>query len=294
MKLQNLYWAIDVENKNLKVQEKVAKYMKIIKAQSKVKIVPTTVLPLGEFGFVEDLTKKEKDEYTAEYTDKCLKMLMKLGFDDLTPKIVNSRFKAGRKTVKALAQFATRHKGDGIVVLASRNQTGLRSFFLGSFAEDFLFGHPLSALVIHPDTKVPRKFNNALLAFDVLNGKMAQFNKICDMYKHMGIESTTLYYYIRKFQKRGDDAAHRKLEKKVNEAMKKFEAAALKKGLKVKISVESKTANLKDSILKKASTGSCDVVTIVGKTSKERTLLLGSTTRAILRESKLPVLIYHT
>ena len=292
MAIKDIVWAIDAESNDAKVNKTVGRLLKALKKHnSNLNCHVVSVLSLGDFGFYEVLTPQEVKELTKNTKEQAQELVKAAGVKELDPDVVKTKSRSGRDTVSALMKYVKKHKSD-LVVIGSHHKKAVERFFLGSFAENFLFSTQQTALVVHPDSKVPQEIKRALIPLDFFEGYETEFDRAAEMAKSLGIQELHVYHYLGlgKGSKRQADIIQEKIaerEKALNDLSKRVS------GIKVVPHLQNEKKEVDDDILKHVNKTKSQMVIAKGKTGRVKSLFLGSTTRSVVRHSPVPVLVFH-
>lgn len=288
-------WAIDAEESNAKINKTVFRYLKSLNKNVKdLKITPCTLLPLGDFGFHEVLTPREINTYKLRSKDLADELLAKAGAKDLEVDIVVAKERSASQLVDFLVSRAKKVKADLVVLGAHQRSAGER-FFLGSFTENFLFHGKLPGLIIPVEASIPRNgVKLAMVCADLYNNYKDDFAAALDYLERFGIKELIIYHGL-PFSRA--HVYHKDfIEEKIAERQKDLDdlkRSASSRGFKVRIELSSGKINLSADITKKAKRAGANLIIMKGKTSRARSTFVGSTTRSVLRESQVPVLVFH-
>lgn len=292
--LKHFVWAIDAQEADAKVNKVVARYLRALtKNISDSKVTPCSLLPLGDFGFHEVLTSREIKEYKKRQQEMANKVLRRAGFQDSEVDIVVAKERSMSHLIQYLTRYVKKVEGD-LAVLGTHQKSASERFFLGSFSENFLFHGKTPTLMIPPQTKVPTGgLKKAMVSMDLLDDYRKDFQKVLAYAESFGIKELFLYHGVPISRIHHYHPGF--VEEKVQEREKCLESLkkqARGKGIKATTFVSDGEIDLAADIIHHGKKNKCQLIFLKGKTSKAKSIFLGSTARSILRQTTTPCLLY--
>lgn len=189
--------------------------------------------------------------------------------------------------------WTTDEEGFDVIVAFTHSRKGLKRLMMGSFAETLLYRSEVPVLLVGPSAKIQEKVKKIVWADDLSSKSQKAFEKMLSFARELGAE-VILYHGaqpIYEFSLAPSDPAVKKYRGKVDKELQKREALAKKWGVSLRVELDSSFSDIAGATLKLARTKKAELVVTQAKSGVLGTVLLGSVTRQILRDSELPVLV---
>lgn len=214
------------------------------------------------------------------------KELKKLGLSNVEPHVLTKDTISLSAIVKEVVNFSAQTQTD-LLLIASNARKTLPRLIYGSFAETLIHQASTDLLVFHQKTdcnfKAPKKI---LLAHDFSPKSQKGLERALFYAKEWGAKLVITHIEVP--LKSGETENYQKeLEKKI----KKLSALIHAKGVQFEIKLFNDFELIEDTILRVAKKEKADVIAVTAHSSKFEILLGGSTTRRVLRSSKVPILV---
>ncbi|MGE0762582.1 MAG: universal stress protein [Bdellovibrionales bacterium] len=208
-----------------------------------------------------------------------------------------------RHDVERLSRYAKK-QGAQFIVLSTHARRGVKRFFLGSFTEAALMGSSTPMLILNPSMDLPGKVKRIFVATDLstksihslkkqvpfltaLNAELVLFHKMMDPIEPIVEGGVPMMGggLIGYDQFRSDDLRVRQAK------MKRLVATLNAQGLRCKGEVSEEAGMIHDLIQRKARREKCQMIMTGTGVNALEAFLGGSVTRALARESKLPLFV---
>ncbi len=207
-----------------------------------------------------------------------------------------------RQEAKELMDYALEQNAE-LLVVSSHGRKGIKRLFLGSFAETITLYSSIPLLIVHPGWRKSSDFKTILFPTDFSMESMEAFSRVMDMaekrkgriilfhkvgsdlYPPFDFAFSTQVYYQQAIE--DELAANEKIVKTLVEQGKK-------RGVRVNVVIDKKSnGSVSEAILKQAKRLGCSMIALVSRSGPASSLLMGSSTRQVVRSSELPVWVIH-
>ncbi len=299
---QRIVWPVDLFTDSDSLQRTTAKCLQILaRAGKDVEIQP--IYLYGSYAIDSAARGREKIG-THFYTsaEKKLRALLKgISLPGLLPlKMMGLPYPTLRENTEEVLGFARKWKAD-LVIVGTHSRHGTRRLLMGSFAETLSLHSEIPLFVVNPRQKNPaisdilfptdfsaasRDILSSVMAWAILwRSSITLFHRV-NLESNPGIESAFGTYGVyHDFFKQNLEVA-RKEGKRWLERMKA-------KNIPARLMIDqSPRGTVAQSILR-AARKTCGIIAITGQSGAISSLILGSISRQILRESPIPVWIVH-
>ena len=295
-----ILWAVDPFSDKA-TQLSLAKYLKAFGMHAEDIIEPVSVLSPDHLKVPLQAFKEKHQDFSLE-ADKILSKWMKtLSLKGLVKHslIVCNEY-SRRKSVATLLEYAET-EGSELIALTTHARKGVMRFLLGSFAETLLLKARIPLLIANPKSKLPSKIKKILFPTDFSQASKEGYNKILDLAKQLQsklilyhkveyviAETYPMIYQTAAYEKYlEEDVAQRR---KVAEVWAEQAKAA---GISIEVVFDRSPSFVSRAISKSAKKHKVDLLAVVSSTNEASTLLLGSITRQLFRESPCPIWAFH-
>lgn len=302
---KRVLWPIDVFAPDLQVFESSKNILKFLSAHG-AKIQPIYVLVPGKLDMLAGPSSPEWMEAYREAAKEKLAVLKdtwKLDFC-LPAKLVENPRGSLRSAVQSILDYAKDTNVD-LIVVPSHARSGVSRMFLGSFAESVLLESRLPTLITSPHMEHPaKKIENILFATDfskacarvyqrflpfagAAKAKVVLFHKAtlgAEPYAASMAFSANVYLPPQSY--------FNDLKKMREKDAKRHIAQAAKLRIPVEYLVGNQLASVGDAVLIAAQANKVDLIVATAQSGALESLVVGSSVRAIVRASDVPVLVY--
>ena len=200
-----------------------------------------------------------------------------------------------------LTDYASRHHAD-VIVVATHGRTGIKRWFIGSFADAMMHESKVPLLIVNPHWEEASGFSNILFPTDFSDVSKAAFLKVIEYSKAAGAR-VTLFHRIAltitpemhllvqrpSDYRRVRDQQVADCRVRANDWAKEGD----KRGVDVAIVVDaSGLSSVADAVLKQQRL-SGGVIALASRSGEISTQLLGRTTRALIQGTRSAVWVLH-
>ena len=302
MPSSKILWALDPFHKNSKVFKNSVALLKILSEKTRAKIEPVYVVSPAEARVALEFSVPAKKRFEVVATAAMQKILKEVRLPGLLkPKILVENHLRISASAKTMAQYAAKQKALCIVVGTQAKQ-GLDRLVLGSFAETLILNSSTPLLLINPHCQTPSRLDSVLFATDFSKASKRAFSKVASLASKLAAE-ITLFHVIPKPFRWTEEAAdllfgHGEMSTKqyfeLESQARVREAEKLQKelkGLKVPITlhVEKSSESVAELTLAYAKKSKAKLIAMAAQSGMVAATVLGSATREVLRQAKVPV-----
>lgn len=222
----------------------------------------------------------------------------------LPVEVVPCRQPGIRHSVATLSQFAKKVKADFLIVF-THGRFGVDRMVLGSFTESLILASKTPVLTIHPGASLPTGRTRILMPTDLAAGANKIILKVAELAMDQSASVNLLYkqpdpldpiiqqgvYAVGggwvSVQSYIDDDMKEK-----DETLKKMVLALKKRGLEADGELVAASEPLVQAVLSAAKRHGSTLIALQTSTGPVAAAILGSVARTLVRESKIPVLVW--
>ena len=244
--------------------------------------------------FLENLEKKGQVEMEV--------VLNRIKIPGIQPlRVIASNTLTVREMAKELVDYAKKMSAE-LILVSSHGRKGVKRWMLGSFAETLSLYSDVPLLTVHPNWKRIPEFNKILFPTDFSDESKEAFTHVLDFAEKQKSriilfnKSNTQFYpafdigfailpdYEQAFA--DENLANIKMAKEMSEQAKT-------RGLRVDVVFDhTRTGSTSEAILKKAKQTK-SIIALASHSGPLTSVLMGSTTRQVVRYSEQPVWVIH-
>lgn len=278
------------DNKNLQNMHHLLSALTGNPAQIQIAFVATHTEPSLRLAF--DISPNERfSTYPLEIIEQQLKEA-KIKFDKKRIHVVDEKSYSNTKTAKALISAANKMDAD-LIALFTHARKGYKRLMLGSFAETLIHLSPQNLLVLPPTNASPTALKTLLFASDFEKSTPKDIEHILSICKNLKASLVVFHhanitYKTTQEEKQEKASAYRR---QVNEMKSWIEIIAKKNKVSCEVIIKSDFKSVTEHIHSLNRSKKCDLIFVRAKASAKKSLMGGSITRAIVRQSTLPVFI---
>lgn len=278
-----ILWTFDPFQENKELAHVGKKLLKSYFPKDDISAVYVASLAENELNYAYDVPKEER--YTTYPKSLIQKALKKMGMEKVNTEVIPLHSLSLSSITKTLVDFSASNRFD-LVVIASNAKAMLPRLILGSFAESFIHLSKTDLLVFHQktefETKMPKKI---LYAHDFSAKSQKGLERVIQYAKHWKAHLDILHVNMPTVddENQNNDLIIKKIQKL------SFDLKAQDISFDF-ILLENKRL-IEELIIKTAKKVKADVISLTNQADKLDVLLGGSTTRHVLRNAKLPLLI---
>jgi nucleotide-binding universal stress UspA family protein len=303
-----LFVGLDAFGKNLRSVKSATQTINTFASQAKLQTQALAVLGPQDFSWPTSMSPQWEAFFKATGAEKLNRAAKTLALKTNQPaRLILQPEYSKRQSAETLAKTS---KEDGAEVLALfthvTKSAGLLGF--GSFAEAVVAKSTTPVLLVNATAKPVKKFKTALFATDFSDEAHQAFQQAVHLAKRMGFNITLFHQLYQASYAMGFAGAafvpsiprlELFFEEQVGEAKTKaaaWEKEAARAGVKVRTEIVSSIQDPASEILKwthGSSRKSADLIIVAPQISGLASIVMGSTSKAVLRKSKKPVLLIH-
>lgn len=293
-----IIWSIDILSENKKSQEVTVSFLKQLSQKTKLKIKPVYVVRLGDQ--VSPLTHGEGKKVFLENVKSAMTRWLsgvKLSLEAPLPVLQKGLYL--RSDIDALVTAAKKEKAD-LILVNTHARKGLSRFWMGSFAETLMHHSEVPVLFLNPHSRPAGPIKSLIFPTNLSPESQKALSKVAKLAKSIKAE-LILYNNIEYFVATPGLSFTetmvftQNIEKDIEQRRKKLEKTAQKlrekSKIKVKVVVDEKDLRVSEGIQKLAKKTQGPLIVMLSQTGPFLSVLAGSTTRKVVRESSHPVLV---
>lgn len=196
------------------------------------------------------------------------------------------------KAVDRLLELAETQKAE-LLALFTHNKTGLKRFFLGSFAETAIHRSQIDLLIVNPKSEIPANIKNILFASDFSERSKKDLEHVLKVCKSLDAQLTVFHaaevtYSWSLDESNPEIVAYRK---KTDRMAQWIRDTCAKSGVPCEVVLKSEFKSTSELVLKTAQKVKAHLLIVSAETGPAAALMGGSVTRQIVRNGKYPVLV---
>lgn len=290
MKALWAYEPFHQDNKNLQNMHRLLTSLTGNTAHIEIAFIATHTEPSLRLAF--DISPKERfSTYPQEIIEEQLQDA-KLKIDRNKIHVFDEASSSNTKTAKTLIKSAHKLNAD-LIALFTHARKGYKRLMLGSFAETLIHLSPQDILVLPPTTSSPTLLKTILFASDFEKTTTKDIEHILSICKSLKANLVVFHHANISYKESSQESSPKSsaYRRKVNEMKSWIEITSKKSKVSCEVLVKSDFKSVTEHIKSIVKTKKCDLIFVRAKASAKKTLMGGSITRAVVRESTLPVYI---
>lgn len=280
--------------------------MQLIQKNHSIPLQPVYVLSSRNVPWINHLEAPPLKKFLPTTQKACEKWLEKVNVPKQTCKIIINEGNSRKAEVEALLQYAHEVKTQ-LIVVNTHARKGIERFFMGSFSESLLTHCHIPLLFLSPKIKpleglhkvlFPTDFSkNSLLALKHFGKTLAHSEDHITFYNQMSenlkaFSQSSVHLPEGSFVSYSD---YQKLEKEAREEKaESFLHVAQHFQFQSQVHIENSEEPLVEKILDYAHRSQSQLIAMASESGPWTSLVLGSTVKNLIRQSDLPVWVYHT
>lgn len=300
-------WAFDPFSPTEKTRKNEVDFIKQIHQQEMDLVIdPVYVLGAEQIHWVGNVSASHLDKMEPFVFEEMKKQLEPLKISGLShPKVIKSLDSSRRDDVSLLCSYMEDHQYD-LSLLSTHSREGLTRWFMGSFTENFLMNSQTPMAIVNPHCPEISKIEKAFCPIDFTEASLQAFQQFLET-PFFNIKEVVLYTKIQRpfnafvqsgvqFLGGGWVAPEQYLDIENENRKKEGEKLcqwAQEKGYKTQLIIDDGPKDLVDAIEEAIKDCECDISVLGTSSSRISQIILGSTTKNIIRTSQKPVLVYH-
>lgn len=300
--VKKILWAVDPFSGDKDVLRSAAWAIRALVKAKPFQVQPVyiwnavaTEFPETSRSMLQEVQKKGQEELES--------VLSRVKISNILPLQVRpASFTAVRGAIHELVNIAKEREAE-LIVVSTHARKGVNRFLLGSFAETLILYSDVPLLIVHPNWRRTPEFKTILFPTDFSAESIDAFQKVLQfgssrksriiLFHKPGLPAiptfdfayaTATPYYQEIYE----------ADVKENESKAK-ELVAQGKQVGVRVDVifdRSKTGSVFDAILRHSKRLSC-MIAMTSRSGSLSAVILGSTTRQVVRYSEQPVWVIH-
>lgn len=279
-----ILWTFDPFQENKELVHVGKKLLKSYFPKDDINAVYVASLAENELNYAYDIPKEER--YTTYPKSLIQKELKKIGMERVNTAVIPLHSLSLSSITKTLVDYSASNRFD-LVVIASNAKAILPRLILGSFAESFIHLSKTDLLVFHQKTQFEAKMPKKILyAHDFSAKSQKGLERVINYAKHWKAHLAILHVNM----PTGESDSN----KENNVIAKKIQKLSLElkeQNISFDFILLENSRLIEELIIKTAKKIKADVISLTNQADKLDVLLGGSTTRHVLRNAKLPLLI---
>jgi nucleotide-binding universal stress UspA family protein len=290
-------WAIDLLASDKKVRASAESLLKVLSKRTSLEIHPSYIVRFSEQA--QPLSQgQERKILIANVQEAMKKWLSGVKLQLEEPRAVLQKGVYLRSDVDALVSEAKKAKADFILV-NTHARKGFSRFWMGSFAETLMHQSTVPVLFLNPSSKPVSGIKRILFPTNLSPDSQKAMRKVGEMANRLRAE-LVLYYNVEYFAATTGLALSEmmilteNIEKNVKERKKTLDkwANQMKKeyGIKVKTILDDSDVRVSNGIIKASQRLPACMIAMASQTGPVLSVLVGSTTRRVVREARVPIL----
>lgn len=278
------------DNKNLQNMHRLLTALTGNPSHIHIGFVATHTEPSLRLAF--DIPAKERfTTYPQEIIAQQLKEA-KIKFDKSKIHVIDEVSYSNTKTANILIKSANKLNVD-LIALFTHARKGYKRLMLGSFAETLIHMSPQNLLVLPPTNASPTALKNILFTSDFEKSTQKDIEHILSICKNLKAKLVVFHHadISYKATSGGKEEKASAYRRKVNEMKSWIEIMAKKNRVDCEVVIKSDFKSVTDHVNSLVRSKKSDLIFVRAKASARKSLMGGSITRAIVRQSSLPVFI---
>lgn len=301
-KVKKILWAVDAFTEDTALQLKLANQLKLwTKSASRVEIEPVTILSPDQLGMTVDLFVQQIKNVEERATENIEKVSQKLKIAGmLPPRVLFSNTVSLRQAIQVFLDYARRSHAD-VIAVGTQSRKGVTHFLFGSFAETLILHSDIPIFIINPKLHNLKKQNSILFATDFSPLSEKAFDRVLEMAKERKMSVTVFnrVEYVTEYTLPSLSAPAYEMYRKNDTAERqksliRLVSIAKEKGVKADWVLDEKSGKPPfDAITSTAKKLRVGMIAMAAQTGPVASVILGSTTRQVLRYAGCPIWVIH-
>lgn len=279
-----ILWTFDPFQENKELVHVGKKILKSYFPKDDINAVYVASLAENELNYAYDVPKEER--YTSYPKSLIQKELKKMGMGQVNTEVIPLHSISLSNITKNLVEYSDKNRFD-LALIASNARAALPRLILGSFAESFIHLSKTDLLVFHQKTvfssKMPKKI---LYAHDFSAKSQKGLERAIVYAKHWKAHLSILHINMPI-----DESAPNKEKDLMIKKIQKLNFELKEQEISFDFILIENSRLIEELIIKTAKKIKADIISLTNQANKLDVLLGGSTTRHLLRNAKLPLLI---
>jgi nucleotide-binding universal stress UspA family protein len=309
-RVKKIIWAIDAFEDVPFLHQQAAQVLGYFTdGRQPVEIQPVFVASAGQAQIPPDLASPWSDEYRTAVRESLNRAIAHFPLTNLNPaEILGEADSSISQGVDTLSKFAVEFGAD-VILVNTHGRSGVKRFFLGSFAETLLHRSLVPVLVVGPKNKIASKVERIIFPTEFNEHSKVLFRQVMELANQLSAKVTLLHVYPRpspdgldfgyasdRFRLHGESVPFTKfrayqIEHQTRRA-KAWSEWAAHQGFTVDIQIDTQSETVEGGILGVSREDSAGrIIVMEAQSGPVRDTILGSTTRKIVRSAACPVYV---
>jgi nucleotide-binding universal stress UspA family protein len=297
-RVNRIIWAVDPFAKDRSLQRAAANALSALTAQ-----VPAVVEPVYLFDANFSEVSVEVPEALVSAIRSSAEEELAIILTGMEPlplsplKVLVEHYHPMRMGAETMAAYATSSEAD-LIVLSTRARTGPMRWLMGSFAENLVSCAEVPLFVVNPEWNQSYRFKHILFATDFSIESLRAFRKVVKLAKLMGSDLSIFHHMPSHAPPLSElvfsshavyyDAFREEAEQRTRRGQSLVDLAA-KQGVYAEFSLDQTPAKSSGEMILSRASQKPGIIAMVSHSGPVTRILLGSTTRQVIRSSVFPV-----
>lgn len=305
-----IVWAVDPFGDPDSLALQMARTLKAIMGNRKFQVQPVYMLSLGEMGFSDSGVKVAANRYRPAAENALRNLFGRLGLPVvLEPKVLIRAESRIRSSARAVAKFAERENAD-LLLFATHGKKGLERLMLGSFAEALLQMSRTPMLILGPrsqDWGEDGSQRRLLYATDLSQASKTGFHSLLKFASAFGFSVEVVYVLMRPAGAALQASVYllsgghlpmplyfQDQRERAEKELQKWKKIAETQSVRLTVRIEDTPGEVSKTLLQIAESQKFQMISLTSRSGPLSSVLIGSVTREVLRNSIHPVWVLHT
>lgn len=302
--LRKILWCLDVfEERSPQWQESQVGLLRELGRQIKVSIEPLHVLTPNDLNLPLRFNRDWAKKYRRPTENAMKGFLSQLTLPGLKePTVLVQNVPSRLLTAKRVSSYGQKSAAD-LICLSTHSRKGLPRLLLGSFAESLLMTSKIPLLITHPHAP-SRAVQKILFPTDLDRKSLGVFRKVLAFARDLEAELILMHVVKHPMEPVVQSGVlllgggfvtlsslhEREIESQEGEA-RKWQAEAVKSGVKCQMQVITAEGSVTEAILEQAQQTDCQLIALAAQSGVMASTWVGSISRQVVREANCPVWI---
>ncbi len=302
--IKHILWSIDAFPERPEIQIDSIQTLSAISKKNATTIEPVYVLSPDQINLSSGFSAPTLKEYKTEAEISLKILLDKINLDGLKkPTILTEATGSTRNSIRKLMTYAKRSQAD-LIAVNTRARKGVSRMLLGSFAETLLLISDLPILIMNPTITHPKRIKNILYPTDFSDQSFNIFKKVVQLSINLEAQITIFFkikgpilQLLRKNKQEHISNVELGQKDFISEQFQKANdwlKLALEMGANATIVTDKSRKKIASSILSYAVKNDIHLIAMASQKGPISSLLIGSNTRSVIRQSICPVWVLHS
>ncbi len=299
-RLTTILWCVDVDTEDRDHIKAMATHLKAFTLGCEVDIEPVYVVDNSQWDSSPQVYG-DHHEVSRKRFKRLLKGLSLPGLRD-TPTILETKPNVPpsiRSVVEAVNDYVESRTPD-VVALSTAARKGLSRFLLGSFTETLMLHSPAPLFITNPKTVAMKNFKRVLFSTDLSAESRYAFHLVISQLKVLKSKLFLFHHFAPPMPPLALSEGISMSPEFVEEGRKRelsllneWAQWAISQGVSTEVVGETKLGRTADLICNFIKKEKMNLVALASRSGASASVLLGSTTRHVIRSSEAPIWVLH-